>query len=285
MGMLMDEILSSAPEDIKSAPEEVKVAYTTLLIGTQFDLPLEDMIWISKDLAGEKKEYNRYTTYAKHLNNFLKHLNTTLREKNDSPLNCLAYLAKLLECYSIAKAYDSSEEVRRAVEAIEGDPRVPRDVRDFMREIMNDRIRKMLYNVVDSVLIRPLSLYSGSEKDRMIKEVNDRLNKLVSYAEVSLTAFGKLVSGELEGKVESYIYNHLVNEHISGNVLNFGWEVKDEELYSLENINKRGEYRRPTHEDWAYQVKNLYNIAKKNMGVCAEILEKYVGEKPVAVTP
>ena len=280
MGMLMDEILSSAPEDIKSAPEDVKVAYTALRLTFGFEDPIEDLIWFGKDTASENGTCNGYTNYARHLNAFLDHI-----KRDNCPLNALGYFAYLIEVYSIAKAYDSSEEVRRAVEAIEGDPRVPRDVRDFMREIMNDGTRKMLYNVVDSVLIRPLSLYSGSEKDRMIKEVNDRLNKLVSYAEVSLTAVGKLVSGKLKDIVRPHMYENLENEHVSGNLLHFGWHIEDETRYCTKKINNAGEYGYPITKDWARNVEILYDIAKKNMGICAEILEKYVGEKPVAVTP
>ena len=131
----------------------------------------------------------------------------------------------------------------------------------------------MLYDLVDSVILKPLEKLGKREK---LEEVTERLNRLVDHAEVSLTAYGELVSGELENIVRPHMYEDIVDERISGNVLNFGCSVEDERLYRTRKIRKVGEYRRPVDEDWAYQVKNLYNVVKEIMGVCAETLEKYV---------
>ncbi len=266
---LIDEILSSAPEDIKSAPEDVRVAYTALRVVFGLDLPLNRLIRRGHRKSKEDETYNGYTNYAVDLLDFLN------RKPSDygGILQHLESLAELLENYAIAKAYDKSEDVRRAVDIIERDARVPRDVRDLMRRIRDSETREMLYDLVDSVILKPLEKLGKGEK---LEEVIERLNRLVGYAEVSLTSYGKLLTGELENIVRPHIYEYLEDERISSNILNFGWSVEDERLYRTGKIRKVGDYRRPTHEDWAYQVKNLYNVTKEIMGVCAETLEKYI---------
>jgi len=288
MGRLMDEILSNTPDeglDIRSAPDEVKIAYTALRVVFGFDPPIDRLIRFGHMVSEENSTFNGYTNYAIDLVDFLN------RKPSDygGLLRHLVSFAEFLECYAIAKAYDESGEVRRAVDVIEGDARVPRDVRDLMRRIRDSETREMLYDLVDSVILKPLEKLGKREK---LEEVTERLNKLVGYAKVSLTSYGKLVSGKLDGVfsdgAKKWHYEYLEKDNVGGNILNFGWSIKDEELYSVYsvgNINKRGEYRRPTDEDWAYQVKNLYNVAKELMGVCAETLEKYVNTRQAVITP
>ncbi len=282
MGRLMDEILSNTPDeglDIKSAPDEVKIAYTALRVAFGFEDPIEDLIWFGKDIASENKSFNGYTNYAKHLNAFLDRISITLREKNRSLLSHLAYSAKLIELYSMARAYDESEEVRDAVRVIEGDARVPRDVRDLMRRIMDSETREMLYDLVDSVILKPLEKLGKREK---LEEVTERLNKLVGYATVCLASYGELLSGKLEKELNigaiGVLYDHLKLEARSGNIIDFGFEI----LYFK---NKKKNDYTMLGDDWAYQVKSLYNVAKELMGLCAETLEKYVNTKQAVSTP
>jgi len=113
-------------------------------------------------------------------------------------------------------------------------------------------------------------------KREKLEEVTERLNKLVGYAKVSLTSYGKLVSGELENIVRPHMYEYIENENVSGRILNFGWMIEDERLYRTGKIRKVGEYRSPVHNDWARDIEILYEVTKGLMGLCAEILEKYV---------
>ena len=133
---LIDEILSSAP------------------------------VWFGKNKANKDETYNRYTNYAVDLLDFLN------RKPSDygGILQHLESLAELLENYAIAKAYDKSEDVRRAVDIIEGDVRVPRDVRDLMRRIKDSETREMLYDLVDSVI---LNLWRSSVKEKNWKKLQN----------------------------------------------------------------------------------------------------------------